>query len=141
VKGVELRPPKDSAAVGSVPQYDWKSLIPCAKPTTTLFSPERKKAFANLARRVIAPALKNAKIPWAGWHAFRRGLATNLHQMGVDSKEIQSILRHSNIRTTLDIYVKADRTKAQEAMERFNLAVQSANFSANKAVEESRLKA
>jgi len=32
---------------------------------------------------------------WHGWHAFRRGLATNLHALGVDDKTIQAILRHS----------------------------------------------
>jgi len=49
----------------------------------------------NLARRVIAPVAK-----WHGWHGFRRGLATNLHALGVDDKTIQAILRHSNIGNT-----------------------------------------
>jgi integrase len=30
---------------------------------------------ANLARRIIVPALKQNGIEWHGWHAFRRGLA------------------------------------------------------------------
>ena len=34
---------------------------------------------ANLARRIIVPKLKAASVEcWAGWHGFRRGLATNL---------------------------------------------------------------
>ena len=41
---------------------------------------------------------------WQGWHAFRRGLATNLHRLGVAGKEIQSILRHVNLSTTMNIY-------------------------------------
>jgi hypothetical protein len=28
---------------------------------------------------------------WHGWHAFRRGLATNLHRLGVSDKVIQQI--------------------------------------------------
>jgi hypothetical protein len=32
-------------------------------------------------------------IKWHGWHGFRRGLATNLHQLGVAGKTIQRILR------------------------------------------------
>lgn len=32
---------------------------------------------------------------WHGWHAFRRGLATNLYGLGVADKTIQAILRHS----------------------------------------------
>src|SRR6266481_6017687 len=33
----------------------------------------------KIAREVIRPALEKAKLSWHGWHAFRRGLATNLH--------------------------------------------------------------
>ena len=40
-------------------------------------------------------------------HAFRRGLATNLHVLGVDDKTIQAILRHSNIAITQNIYIKS----------------------------------
>ncbi len=43
---------------------------------------------------------------WHGWHAFRRGLATNLHTLGVDDKTIQAILRHSNVGLTMNVYVK-----------------------------------
>jgi integrase len=42
-----------------------------------------------------------------GWHAFRRGLATNLHALGVDDKTIQAILRHSNVSLTMNVYVKS----------------------------------
>jgi integrase len=49
-----------------------------------------------LASEVIRPALEAEKIPWYGGHAFRRGLATNLHRLGVSDKVIQQILRHAN---------------------------------------------
>jgi integrase len=58
----------------------------------------------NLARRVLAPAFALKKI---GWHAFRRGLATNLHTLGVADKDIQAILRHSTLAPTMNIYVKS----------------------------------
>jgi integrase len=83
----------------------------------------------NLARRVIVPALspcaickkqaeehkpeghvfeRDNSLPlWHGWHAFRRGLATNLHTLGVADKDIQAILRHSNIGLTMNVYVKS----------------------------------
>lgn len=57
---------------------------------------------------------------WHGWHAFRRGLATNLYRLGVNDKTIQAILRHSNVTTTMDIYVKtvsADSTAAMKLLE------------------------
>lgn len=53
---------------------------------------------------------------WHGWHAFRRGLATNLHRLGVGDKVIQSILRHANISTTMDVYVKTISTDSAAAM-------------------------
>ena len=44
---------------------------------------------------------------WRGWHAFRRGLATTLHQLGIPDREIQAILRHSNIAVTQRCYIKS----------------------------------
>jgi integrase len=93
----------------------------------------------NLARRVIMPALErcefceqpksphqtddhlfvrdNAFPKWHGWHAFRRGIATNLHQLGVADKDIQAILRHSNIGITMNIYVKSVAESQVDAMD------------------------
>src|SRR5467141_5002936 len=71
-----------------------------------------------LAADVIRPALEKAKLPWYGWHAFRRGLATNLHRLGVSDKVIQQILRHANVTTTINIYVKMVTRDAEEAMKR-----------------------
>ena len=34
----------------------------------------------NLANRVIKAVLKAKSLKWKGWHAYRRGLATNLHE-------------------------------------------------------------
>lgn len=38
---------------------------------------------------VIRPALKGSRVEWHGWHALRRGLATNLYELGVPNKVIQ----------------------------------------------------
>ncbi len=57
-----------------------------------------------LAVAVIRPTLEKANLPWHGWHAFRRGLATNLHRLGVSDKVIKQILRHANVTTTMNIY-------------------------------------
>jgi integrase len=93
----------------------------------------------NLARRVIVPALspctickkqedehkpeghvydRDKSLPqWHGWHAFRRGLATNLHALGVDDKTIQAILRHSNVGLTMNVYVKSVSESQVNAMD------------------------
>ena len=69
-----------------------------------------------LAVDVIRPALQKANLAWHGWHAFRRGLATNLHRLGVSDKVIQQILRHANVTTTMNIYVKTVSVDAANAM-------------------------
>jgi len=50
-----------------------------------------------LAADVKVPAFTKVGIRCHGWHAFRRGLATNLHRLRVSDKTIQRIFRHSNV--------------------------------------------
>lgn len=78
---------------------------------------------ANLARRVIRPALRKVGLEWYGWHPFRRGLATNLKQIGVDDKTIQAILRHADYSTTMNSYVQSVPESVQKAMERLERLV------------------
>jgi integrase len=56
---------------------------------------------------------------WHGWHAARRGLGTNLYQLGVPNEVIQAILRHSNVNVTLGYYIKPQSTDVIAAMEKF----------------------
>src|SRR5689334_6240658 len=69
--------------------------------------------------RQILPTLKAAKIPWRGWHAFRRGLATNLHDLGVDDITIQHILRHSDVSITRASYIRTLPEQTVDAMQQF----------------------
>jgi hypothetical protein len=85
----------------------------------------------NLARRVIQPVLVVNKLRWHGWHAFRRGLATNLHRLGVDDKTIQTILRHSSVQTTREIYIKGVSSDATAAMGRLEVAIQNQSAKPN----------
>jgi integrase len=57
-----------------------------------------------------------AQAMWQGWHSFRRGLASNLYQLGVQGKTIQEVLRHANLGTMLEIYVKARQEDCANAM-------------------------
>jgi integrase len=102
----------------------------------------------NLARRVIIPAIEKCcvcrkserehkteghmfrldeTLQWHGWHAFRRGLATNLHTLGVDDKTIQAILRHSNIGLTMNIYVKSVNESQVSAMDALSEKLETCN--------------
>lgn len=76
----------------------------------------RPMVLNNLLRRSILPALAKAKIKWSGWHAYRRGLASNLYALGVAPKVVQAILRHANVSTTLDLYIKTVDPQSQAAM-------------------------
>jgi integrase len=60
---------------------------------------------------------------WGWWHPFRRGLATNLHRLGVDDKTIQVLLRHSSVQTTREIYIKSVAADTIAAMERLQDAI------------------
>jgi integrase len=69
----------------------------------------------NLSRRDIPQHTNGA---WFGWHASRRGLGTRLNEAGVDSKEIQTILRHADVSTTMAFYVLPDRKRAQKGLKK-----------------------
>ncbi len=112
-----------------------------AQPNLPIFQGNTGKPLNldNLVKRAIVPALSlcvvckkredehkpeghiferdNSLPRWHGWHAFRRGLATNLHALGVDDKTIQAILRHSNIGITQNIYIKSVNESQINAMD------------------------
>jgi integrase len=66
----------------------------------------------NFDDREIKPFTDN----WHGWHAFRRGLSTTLHRLGVPDKDIQQILRHQDVHVTQKSYIKTATSDAVTAM-------------------------
>jgi len=112
-----------------------------AQPNLPIFQAGNGKPINldNLVRREIVPALTRCEVcgkaesnhakaehefkldtsipSWHGWHAFRRGLATNLHTLGVDDKTIQAILRHSNVALTINVYIKSVTESQVNAMD------------------------
>jgi len=54
---------------------------------------------------------------------YRRGLATNLHELGVPDKVIQAILRHSNVAVTQACYIKTASEDAKAAMQKLETAL------------------
>jgi integrase len=83
----------------------------CSKPES-----EHGRAIHEYERNKILPA-------WRGWHAFRRGLATNLNRLGVDDLVIQRILRHSNVAVTQACYIKTVSEDAKAAMQKLETAL------------------
>jgi integrase len=71
----------------------------------------------------LARDLKGRRCTLEGWHAFRRGLATNLHDLGVDDLTIQRILRHGDVTTTRKSYIKTIPRQVVSAMSQLEAVV------------------
>jgi len=63
----------------------------------------------------LVPAARKAGLGRIGWHTFRHSHSTLLHALGVDLKVQQELLRHADIRTTMNIYTQAVPTALREA--------------------------
>jgi len=74
----------------------------------------------NLSRREIPQHINGA---WFGWHSFRRGLGTRLSDMGMNAINIQKILRHANIATTLAYYTFPNPEKAKAGLKKLTETV------------------
>jgi len=77
----------------------------------------------NVVNRQILPALAAAGIEWHGFHACRRGLASNLYRLGVSDLIIQRILRHSNVSVTQRCYIKTSSPDARAAMDKLEASL------------------
>jgi len=40
----------------------------------------------KLAQRIVRPAVEAIRLEWHGWHGFRRGIASNLYELGANEK-------------------------------------------------------
>jgi integrase len=55
----------------------------------------------------LVPAAERVGLGRIGWHTFRHSHSSLLHALGVDLKVQQELLRHADIRTTMNIYTHA----------------------------------
>jgi integrase len=92
----------------------------------------------RLYRVDMKDVLTRAGITWAGWHSFRRGLASNLNRLGVDDSVIQAILRHSTVTITQACYIKTARVDAVAAMRQLSAALKNSNCAPLCAPEKER---
>ena len=63
--------------------------------------------FDKLGQNIIRPAVEGLRLKWYGWHGFRRGIASNLYELGANDKVVQRILRHAKPHVTKERYIKA----------------------------------
>jgi integrase len=128
-----VNPPKTRASRNSVPVIpalaeildEYRRSVGNQETGVVFHSGNRLPINADkVGRRVIRPTLRAIRLPWYGWHAFRRGLASNLYAMGAPDKVVQRILRHSKPHVTKEHYIKVfDRTMV-EAVERMQAQIE-----------------
>lgn len=80
-------------------------------------NPETGKPYwpGRVQENWLVPAAKKLGIGRIGWHTFRHSHSTLLHALGVDLKVQQELLRHADIRTTMNIYTQAVPSALREA--------------------------
>ncbi len=84
----------------------------------------------KLAQRVIRPVAEAIGVGWYGWHGFRRGIASNLYELGADEKVVQRILRHAKAHVTKDRYIKAFDPAVVAAMKKLEATLDALGQSA-----------
>src|SRR6266566_2067367 len=62
---------------------------------------------SKLGQNVVRPAVQAIRLEWYGWHGFRRGIASNLYELGANDKVVQRVLRHAKPHVTKERYIKA----------------------------------
>jgi len=72
---------------------------------------------------LIRPVIRRVGVTWHGWHAFRRGIASNLFALGVNEKMVQRILRHSKPQVTKERYIKAFDSDVIAAMRKMEKTI------------------
>jgi integrase len=73
----------------------------------------------NVVKYGLKPVLKELGLPtkFAGLHAFRHSLATELADRGAPIPVLQQQMRHADVRTTLRIYAHVIPQSQRDAME------------------------
>jgi integrase len=76
----------------------------------------------------LRPAAIDAGVPIAkgqrfGLHNFRHSLSTFLVNSKIQAKTVQGLLRHANVKTTLNLYTQADGDETRAAQGQFLTAV------------------
>jgi integrase len=84
----------------------------------------RESKAAHIDAAVSHEFKRDDSLPmWHGWHAFRRGLATTLYDLGVDDLMVQQILRHGDVAVTRQHYIKTTSEQSIAAMAKLESAL------------------
>ena len=80
---------------------------------------ENKYINSDMIRKAIKAIAKKAGIHPITTHGFRHTHATLLFASGMDIKQVQARLGHSNVQTTLNIYTHATQDKQDKIGDEF----------------------
>ena len=113
----------------------WREQQPYRKPNDWVFASRRyrgRKPYWGQAimRKFILPKAQELGIQkHFGWHTFRHTYSTLLRSVGTEFKVMQELLRHSSLRSTLDVYTQAVTPSKHAAQAAVMLLVLSASGS------------
>jgi len=115
----------------------WRKQQPYERPDDWVFASGRHRGRKpiwgqGILRRFIRPKAREIGIDKRfGWHTFRHTYSTLLRSVGTEFKVMQELLRHSSLRSTLDVYTQAMTPSKKAAQD----AVMSLVLSANAATD------
>lgn len=117
----------DKATVLMLKQYKNRQQVESwqlKRSETVVFSPfTQKYAYSGSLRKRLQKHFTTAGVPDIGFHGFRHTHATIMLYAGIEPKDLQYRLGHSNISMTLDIYVHATQEGAKKAVSIFETAI------------------
>lgn len=84
---------------------EWKLACP-AHPLNLVFPSPKGKPLSHrvMTLNYVGPILKAAEVEHYGMHAFRHAAASLWIEQGVNAKRIQTLMGHSSITVTYDVY-------------------------------------
>ena len=117
----------DKATVSLLKQYKKRQQVQSwqlGRSEGIVFTPfTTKYAYACLLRKRIQSHFKAAGVPDISFHGFRHTHATIMLYAGIEAKDLQYRLGHSNISMTLNTYVHATKEGAKKAVSIFEAAI------------------
>ena len=117
----------DKATVSLLKQYKKRQRVQSwqlGRSESIVFTPfTTKYAYACLLRKRLQGHFKSAGVPDISFHGFRHTHATIMLYAGIEAKDLQYRLGHSNISMTLNTYVHATKEGAKKAVSIFEAAI------------------
>jgi integrase len=134
----QFKVPKSKASKAPVPMHPvlagflmaWRERTPYAKDGDYVFPSFRLKGKKPLSASIMvqkylrpaaikAGVIKENERVRFGFHNFRHSLASSLVKLKCDPKTVQGILRHEDVRTTMQLYAQSDQESKLEAQGKF----------------------